>query len=233
MDLMQLQNLWESDLKALDFNKDNYIDTLVYGAYSSTISIMQLNSKKAAKKQSEKLQQISKQAKKLSEEMSNLPHNLRVGISFSLMNREQCNIPYPDKDVTEFLEKLSRAALHADEVLLKKIPDGIYNPFLVAIADRLFSPTTSLLFQHEHKPIKQQKQHLIQYWEKHKKQIKKSAATIIAIKYMAGDDYPKKLESATRTIKNNIENIIEARIDWTLKIHAAWQKKGSNSKNDQ
>lgn len=217
--------VWEALLREVGLEKDNQIDILVYSAYQRTTYIMNLKSKIAAKKLSENLLRISEQANKLADEMSSLPARLRAGISLSLINRESCNMTRLDTDVAEFLEKLSRAALHADEVLLKKIPDGKYNPLLVEIADKLFSGTNRIILLTGIKTKKQQKKALYDYWIEHKSRVIKSTAVVIAVKYMPKQEHlTQAVEAATRSINNNIEIIIEQSIELALKRYKAQQE---------
>lgn len=218
---------WKANLRTVGLDSNNDIDRLVYGAYERSSYIMKLNSKIAAKTLSKNLLLISDQANKLAEKISKLPTRLREGISLSLINRESCNMDNHDTDVVEFLEKLSRAALHSDEVLLKKIPDGKYNPFLVEIADRLFSINTGAILALLicAKTQNQQKQALQDYWTEHKSRIIQATAYVIAEKYMHREDRHAEIEAARKSIKNNIDVIVENSIALTLKRYNAQQER--------
>lgn len=228
MDFSGFQEKYNQAMRDRSLDPNDPIDCLVYNAYMETKHLTSLKSKISTKKQSAELLSISKQSEELSQKIANLHYRYRQGISFSLIEREECNITYVDTEIADFLKKLSRAAIHANEVMLAPIPQGKYNAFLSMLVERYFqSPSLDLLFMfYPAKTESKKKSILKNRWEKNRIKITKQAATIIA--FELGNSTANSYEAAVKTLENNMKPIVEERIEWALKIHKITQSRGKN-----
>lgn len=229
MDFSGFQEKYNKLLRDRSLNPNDPIDQMVFSAYMDTKHLTSRQSRVASKDQAEVLLRISEQAEQLSLEIKRLHYRYREGISFSLIERESCNITSPGSDITDFLNKLSRAAIHANDVMLNPVPEGKYNAFLFLLVERyLQSPSLEILFSlYPAKTELKKKNILKERWEKNRIKIIEKAATIIS--YELGTPTAKAYGAAKKTIENNISSIVNERIEWALMIQKIIQGRRKKS----
>lgn len=212
MDFAKAREDYATLLKDLELDKNRPLHRIAARAFANTFHLHSRGKKTLAKKYAAQFDMIFEKSAELAELIEQLhPYNIE-----HLARALDSRIEIADEggnDPILYLSTLSEAAKLVRSEIISPIPDGSYNPFIFYFVNDVLGRFYAIYapLDEEKLPQKQFLDALTKYWVGEKPEVSKIATQVIALKLKSGD-YLHNLESAQRTVANNIDIIADERI---------------------